>query len=477
MTQHVIPFLGNPQQRGTGTGDERFVNVLFEPVKTPSPSEHPFTCFKRPGLAAHSQPSGSTATGRGLYAWGATGKIYSVFDNKIYANGSDMGVTLAASSGRCWFVEKHVSTGTQHLIMCDGTDNYNITTADAITQIDENDDADYPTSNLGCIVFLDGYLFQAQSNGKLWNTDLNSATAWTSTSFLSVAEYGSDLEAIWRQKDQIVAASKNRLQFYFDNGNPTASPLLLIDQNTLGFGIATKNSLATYGEVAMFVGDTPGEAAARRVYLMQSLQVKEISTPYINRFLQAEGSSISSCTAWMGQVAGQLVYVLNLASASRTFVYSIDHGYWCEWQVAGAATKFTGGYATSLNGTTYVQDVASGDILTLSPTTYQDDSTNFTVTLQTNRLTLGDPDIKRQVSLDVIGDNTTGNLAVSYSDDDYANFSTARNIDMSRNEKRLKNLGAFYGRAFKFTFTDNYSLRLMGFVISLPEDDMRVKKP
>ena len=249
-----IPFVGSPNQRGTGTGDQRFINVLFELVKNPVTQEQIVYCVKRPGLSNSTQPPAGAATGRGLYAWGATGNIYSVFANKIYSGTTDLGMTLAASSGRVWWAERPVSTGAQNLIMSDGADNYNITTGDVATQIDATDDADYPASNLGPIVYMDGYLFQGLSNGRIHNSDLNSAVAWTSTAFLTADTHGGALEAIHIQKDQIIAFTKNRIEFFFNNGNPTGSPLLRIDQNTAEIGLAAKGSLAWAGETICFVG-------------------------------------------------------------------------------------------------------------------------------------------------------------------------------------------------------------------------------
>lgn len=465
----TLPFIGRPGQRGTGTGDSRFVNALFEIDRDPTPGAFPVACIKRPGLANSTQPPLGAATGRGVYAWSANGNIYSVFADKVYSGTTDLLVTLAASTGRVWFSERHVGSGTRMLILSDGADNYNIETNDTITQIDTTDDADYPAANLGPVVELDGFLFQAQSNGKLWNTDANSVTSWTATSFLTADTFGSDLEAIARQKDQIIAFTKNRIEFFFNNGNPTGSPLLRIDQNTLGFGIASKNSLAFSGETLCFVGENAGDGdGGRRVYIIQSLGgVKDISPPHINRVLNAEGTSISACTAWMERVAGQLVYVLNLSSANRTFVFSVDSGYWCEWQAAGGTGRFPGIAATSLNGTTYIQDAANGRVYTFPQTTFQDSGSNFTVTLQTARSNFGSPARKSEAALSVVGDDTTGSLGVATSDDDFTTFTTARNIDMSKRLKRLTKLGSFYSRSHRFTYTDNAALRLQAWMPEL----------
>lgn len=462
-----IPFVGPSSLRGTSTLGQRYINVLFESTSNKYTNEQLFDCRKRPGLANHSQPSSGAAVGRGIYAWPATGNIYSVFDNKIWRDTTDMGVTLAASSGRVWFVERPTSSGTRMLIVSDGTDNYNIETNHTITQIDETDDAQYPTSNLGPIVFLDGYIFQAQSNGQIWSSDLNSVSAWTSDAFINADTHGGSLEAIHLQKDQLIAFTKNRLEFFFDNGNATGSPLQKFDQNVLGFGLAHKNSLAFSGETLCFVSENSADGdGGRRVMMIKSLtEVKEISNSTINRFLAAEGTSISTCTAWMERVAGQLVYVLNLDSAERTFVYSVDNDIWVEWENAASDGKFPGGYATSLNGVVYIQDIANGRVYTLSNTTYQDSGTTFTVTLQPERMSHGISARKFERALSIIGDTVASSTVnVSWSDDDHSSFSTARSIDMSTPRKKLTGTGSYVDRVYKFTNATNTAFRVKAFV-------------
>ena len=64
-----IDIIGKTGQRGTGTGDSRYVNVLFEVDADPAPGSYPVACLKRPGLANSTQPPAGAATGRGVYAW------------------------------------------------------------------------------------------------------------------------------------------------------------------------------------------------------------------------------------------------------------------------------------------------------------------------------------------------------------------------------------------------------------------------
>lgn len=454
----IIPFVGNPGQRLTGTGDQRYVNVLFDVIANDLVKDYEVHCVKRAGLANHSQPLGGAATGRGVFAWQKTGKIYSVFGTQLLADTTTI-ASLASSSGRVWFTETPETSSTQVAIVSDGLDSYYIGSNDAANQVDQSDTAGYPTPNLGPVFFFSNYIFMGKSRGSVLNSHLNDFATFSSSNDFSTGAKGDDLEAIWLMKDQLVALGKRSIEFTFDNGNPTGSPLLAVDQNRLAFGIASKNSLAWSGDLAMFVGE--GEDG-RSVWLLQAGSLKEVSNSVINRILMAEGTGISSCTAWMERVGGQLIYVLNLSTANRSFVYSVSNGLWCEWADTSGA-KFNGAYATSLNGTVYVQDATNGRVYTLSASTFQDSGSNFTVTLQTPRLSYGNQNRKWQQYYCLVGDTSTGNATLTSSDDDFSSFGGTRVIDMSKPQKKLLKLGSFVNRSHRLTYTQNAAFRVQAF--------------
>ena len=455
-----IPFVGVPEQRGLGIQDSRYVNVLFEPIANPLLGQKTVYCLKRPGTSTFSQPTNNI--GRGIHAWPITGSTYSVVGPSIFANTSTLTSSMNTSSGRCWFVEIPPSTGQAQLVICDGEDNYNITSTGVLTQIDEADDAQYPVSSLGPVVYLDGYLFQGDRSGRIYNTVLNTVSSWIANDYITADTHAGALEAIYFQKDQIAAFTKNRIEFFFNNGNPTGSPLLRIDQNTMGIGLASRQSLAWSGEIACFVGEnaTDGDGG-RAVYIMQSLsKVRDISTPVINRVLANEGLSISSCMTWMERVSGQLIYGLTLVSSGRSFIYGVDSGMWSEWQNSGGG-RFNISGATSLNGTVYLQDFGNGTIYTVSPTLYDDIGTNFTVRLQTPRMNWGTPLRKYEPSLSIVGDSTLSTMQVYVNDDDSTTtYSLVGQIDMTQPQKRITRLGGFYDRAHRFEYQAASSFRV-----------------
>lgn len=455
MAERVIPFIGAPTGRVAGDSDQRYVNVYFEIQKNEALKEQNVYAIKRPGISSFSAPGG-TSTGRGLYPW--RGSTYSVFGHVLWTG--TVSTAINSSTGRVWFTERPVDTGAQIVIASDGIMNYNITSTNVVSSVNAGTDADYPVSNLGPVVFMDGYIMQAQSNGRIWNSVLNASSAWAATGFLTADTHGGELEAIYMQKDQVVGLTKNRVEFFFNNGNPTGSPFLRIDQNTIYVGLASKDSLAWFGEVGCFVGEN--SEGGRAVYRLGSLKLGDISTPTINRFLIAEGLSISSCTAWMAPVNGQILYCLNLQAANKSFVYGVETGLWSEWRDTGAS-RFNCVSAAYRDGITYLQDTSSGQIYTVSSNTYTDKASTYSVYIQTQKSSFGTPKRKLERSLSLIGDQTTGNVSVIVSDDDFKTSTYMGTIDMNLQRKSVTRLGSFYERSHGFEYRDVSSFRVQAY--------------
>ena len=451
-------------------GDERFVNVMFERSVNEALKEQTIYCVKRPGLANNTQPPGGAAAGRLIYAWEASTKLYTVFADDIYSGVTAIATALATTSGRVWITELPFSTGARQLVMSDGDDNYNITTADAVTQIDATDDAQYPASNTGPVVFLDGRLFQGlAASNQLWQDDLNSSgTSWTAGNYISVDTHGGPLEAHVLLKDQIIGMTKNRCEFFFNNGNPSGSVLLRIDQNTIQRGIASKRSLAWSGETIAFVSENSADGdGGRTVIMFNEGRVLDVGTPFINRFLAAEGSTISTCSALMERFAGHLCYVLNLDSAERSFVYDITTGEWTEWEAAAGSAKFPVISVSSLNGTLYGQDVANGRTYTISPTTYQDSGSNFTVLVQTGRRALNNGKPFRVLNAELLADTqASGSTALLLCGDDNTTFTDIGDFDMTANRKRIPAGGYFESSVIaRLTYAANTAWRAQAIIL------------
>lgn len=461
-----IPFVGMPLYRDTSAKDQRFTNIIFEKIDNPLSGNSKVRVIKRPGLAQNTQPPAGNATPRGIHYWDAAAKLYTVFNDKIYAGTTDLGVTLAASSGRCWFTETPSGFGGgQRLLVSDGTKLYAIQTDNTVTTISTSSDADFPTSNLGTVVFFDSYIVLAKDTGAIYNSDVDTFADWGATSFLSAEMFGDYLVGIAKQRDHLVALGSESIEFFYDNENTPGSPFERRANMALQIGCVTIHSMAQQEDTLIFVGKS--KTGGRGVWEMHGLEkIEKVSTPAVERLLEAEAGTIGSCRAFLLRVQGQLLYILSLSTLDRTLVYHVNGRIWSEW-AGTAGGRFSGVYATSSDTSIFIQDVSNGRTYTFSPSTYQDNGSNFTVTLLTDKFDFENNLQKFASRLEIIGDTTTGNLAVSYSDDDYTSFSTARNIDMSQKVKYLTQLGTFQNRAWKFTYTDNYALRLERFDLTM----------
>ena len=447
MPTETIPLVGPPQQRSTGTGDQRFVNVQFERSVNEPLKEQTLWCVKRPGLLNHNQPTGGAAAGRGIYGWDATAKLYTVFSNNIYSSVTAISTVtvLATTSGRVWITQLPASSGARQLIFSDTDANFNVTTGDVVTRVNTSTDAQYPTSNTGPIEFLDGRLFQGLSNGQLWQSDNNSATSWTADNYISVDTHGGPLIAHKLIVDQIAAFTANRVEFYFNNGNPSGSVLLRIDQNTIMSGIASKNSLAWSGQTVCYVSENSADGdGGRSVVMLSGGKVLDIGYPSLSRFLSIESDAIATCSAWMERIAGHLCYVLNLDLAERTFVYDLSVNEWTEFEAAAGSAKFPGVAASSLGGNLFVQDAANGRAYVMSPTTYQDSGSNFTVTVQTGRRVLNGGKPFRVLNAELIADTqSSSTTSLLLCGDDNTTFNTIGSFDNTVTRKRITAGGYF----------------------------------
>ncbi len=153
---------------------------------------------------------------------------------------------------------------------------------------------------------------------------------------------------------------------------------------------------------------------------------------------------------------------LNLvcSSPATTYWYCIDNGQWSEPNFGNAIA-----YSADIIGVnaSFVLGSTSGKVYAISRSVpvFQDDSSAYTMSIQI-ATDMGTEDRKMGIELRVIADNqSSGNLAVSYSDDGGTSYSTARNISLTGQQKKLTRLGSWYGtRLWKFEDSGNNANRI-----------------
>lgn len=451
-----IPLIGSTNLRATSTSkDQRYVNVFAETIQNAITGHKSLWCIKRPGLTQFSNPPGTTATGRGIYSW--DGNLYSVFGDQLYRNTSSI-QTLGTSSGIVCFAETSAIAATPYLFVNDGSKGYVVTTAGTVAEVT---DADYNDTNLGNVVFFDGYTLVATSNGRIWNSANEDPTSWGASDFLNAQMYPDGLVAIVRQGTYLVALGQASTEFFYDNaGTSPGSFMAKTDQVALQVGCAGRDTVVQQENFLIWVARSNlGGYSVQKLDGLSNLN--KISNSAIDRVLNSEETNISGAYAFAIRTGGHLFYVLTLPNADRTFVFDLDENNWTEWQ-SSTSGRFLYVASTQHNGIPMIQGASDGKVWEVDQGVYQDGSTAISVIIQTGLIDADTTQRKFCGRLELVGDEQTSasSVSVQYTNDDYQTLSTARTIDLSDSRPVLNHLGSFRRRGYKLTHTADTPLRL-----------------
>lgn len=374
----------------------------------------------------------------------------------------------------------------------------------------EISDANFTGAAAG-LVWLDGYLFACQGR-EIENSNLNDAFTWNAIDFIVPQTMSSTgVNKIALHHNHIAALGANSIEFFRNAGYPTGSPLavrkdiVITDVGMYKRQAVTGDSLATGqqsfvdldgGNTGAFVSYS--KAGYLGVHLLKDFKAIKISNTKIDRYLNYEDieaqpryPSISSVN-----VNGKILVILTIrdyigsTENAISFAYDMETGLWSEWDVdsnihssgafnivSSAPLNYSGSSESKIPLGTVVQFV-DGKLYFLDDDLYQDEDSSatardITVEIQTPRYVgvdyRGSPAFglrKFLRELKIICDrpSSSTNVAISWSDDDYQNFSSAVNLDISDPASRITGLGSFYERAFKLTHTANSSFRARSLV-------------
>jgi len=349
------------------------------------------------------------------------------------------------------------------------------------------------------IGYLDGYTFLGASNGDIYNSDLDDPTSWSDLNCVSKEMNSDPLVYVTDLGQYIVAFGTQSIEFFYDAGNTNGSPLnprtdltyrIGLHQNQNDY-VASPIWVDPRGQYILFVGINPEGNFG--VYLLDtSLKLEKISDEYIDAYLnrgQTAGTGAYLSFAVNGFLAyGKTIFSLKIESTDATYTYYYDMATkswgFLSTGVTNSGTQlawpfeFSGALAGHYNNATGAKNTmstsfvgGSDGVYRLEEFTYQDNdgSSNYTfpVVVQTGRYLGNSPQYqssrKYQRDMAIIADrgSTTNDVTVSWTDDDYENFSTGRTLDLHNPKSQLSGLGSFYERAWRITHEANSDLRLL----------------
>jgi hypothetical protein len=456
-----IPFLGQSDNRDSvTTKDQRFINCYFDVLEGLG-GEKKYYLVKRPGMSRNTRPApAGTTTAQGIYYW--NGSVYSIFQNKIYKGSTDLGVTLTGTAKVCGFAETHPTAGTQYLCVNDGAKLYCINAAGAVTTVTVN----FPSPNVGDLICLDTYFFVMSSTGTIYQSNTNDPTTWDSTKTIIAQMYNGTGIGLARQGNFLLAFSDRSMQAFYDNANTSGSVLINAEQYALQLGAVNDSIVYDESSVIWVTNTNRGGYSVKK--MEGASGPRTVSTPGIERLLFAANPPVSGVLGNLIRTGGHTFYLLYLIASSVTLVYDVDQDYWVEWRGSDDSYIKLWSYA-QVSGGLVGQHASDGYYYDISPTIYQDNSSNFTVLGRFRRQDLEDGRRKSVQKARLVGDiqSSTTNVSLQYSDDDYVTLSTARTLDMSKPDAFASTLGNFRKRAWQISYAGANPLRLESLELKL----------
>lgn len=438
---------------GTVTKDARLVNCYIEVTK-----EGELDIYKRPGLASASVVADGQI-GRGVFFW--KGDLYSIFGSTLYRDGVSVGTGLDVGNGVYRF--DSILGAVPKLILGDGDEAYAYDVVGGLSATLNSIDSDYPATTVKGFAYLNGPIYVTQPEAVVWGSKVNSVSVpgdWDPLNFIRAQIEPDDAVFTTKQLVYVVVLKQWTIEYFFDAGNPTGSPLGPVQGMKVAYGCAHGDSVQKINDVLFFL--SVDQTASLQISSLDKGAHKIVSTPAIDRLLeQVAISSASEIFSWQLKLDGHSFYVVTLKANNLTLAYDITQDLWFQWTdsngnyfpiVASAYDEF---------GNHILQHENNGRLYIISPNVYTDLNDPITVDIYTPNF---DANTYRRKQLNImkfVGDQVEGStIQVRFTNNDYQSWSAWRTVDMGMKTPMLTNCGTFTRRAYHLRHTANTPFRI-----------------
>jgi hypothetical protein len=461
QTKDVKLLFNLDNRDGVFTKDQMAVNGFFDLINERQIQEKDYSFSSRDGLTTLATISTNI---RGMYYWRDQNKLYVAYDDKIAILTATTGALVTTltpfltTSGDVGFTEFYYDTGSTKLVVSDGS---RLITIDSANTVVTGADADMPTPHNPHILFLDGYLFMIKSGtADIYNSNLNDPLAYTSGDFITAEMTADTLVRIAKLNNYILALGSNSVEYFFDAANASGSPLQRNDTFVKNVGFV--GGFARHENQIYFIGYSA--TTGYDLYLAEDAKLNAVKNPFIRRYMQPNANFYAAIVT----MGGHDFYSITGTSPSDTvsFLYDLDTKLWTRTTFQSEADlpiQYAFNATITGIGETSILSVNGKDkIYYFNPNVLIDDGVGFTSIVQTDPMDFGSINQKFMSRLVAIADRPTSSslLSVSYSDDDYQTFSTARTIELNQEYPVLTQLGRFRRRAIKLTYSGTNRIRL-----------------
>ena len=429
-------------------------------------------CWKRSGMA-FSMTVQVSSTGVALMVWTGQGNgdtlitAFGSVSSSIYQTstliGTNNSVTTNIGAKATGITETTINNAPVLYITASNNSGwfYDTTISTVIVKIS---DAQYPgnvtsLTLAGTGAHLDGYTFQMDTAGGIWNSDLNTISSWTATGVINANLYPDKGVGCIRWRQYIIGFGQETIEFFYNTGNAQGSPLTRIPNMAQRIGAVHADAVVSISDAVFFCGSTSQGGLA--VYMYDG-QVSRISPPEIDAVLLLAGASNIKMTTLLDL---GLHFVLVKAGTSQ-YAYLIEEKFWFIWQSNLGFVRFAGLSTGSPQVVYGVSElITDGKVYTINPVSrsFQDDGQVYSAKVQTKPIEPGNGAFTSYEEAQIVADVelSTSILDLSWSDDDYATNSNTRTLNLSTNVPKTSRLGGTKNpRSFSLTHADNTPMRI-----------------
>lgn len=218
-------------------------------------------------------------------------------------------------------------------------------------------DVDYPASTVRGVQYLDSTFYVMEPDGTIWNSAAaaDDPTTWPTDGFILAGFEPDNGVFLGKALNYIVAFGQWTTELFWDAANATGSPLSPVNNGVLLIGCAAAGSVAQTESTLIWMAQRKAQNSAshkgRFVAILVGTSYEEISTPDINRILEAD--DLATVYAVVVELAGHSWYLLTLGTSNLTLVYDLKYKQWYVW------TRLALGSGVAVTGLTQTNGLAS----------------------------------------------------------------------------------------------------------------------
>lgn len=449
-----LPLAVSPSNRDDTTSrDAKLINGYIEQV-----SENEVWVYKRPGFSTFSTAT-AVSVGRGIYNW--LGDIYSIWDNHLYKNNVVISGTLDTTNDGYTF--NSILGSTPKLFLQNGVKAYTYDGTNGLVNVTDTNYVAFSPTIKGQ-AYLDGTTYVMTPKAVINGSNINDPQTWGASNNL-IAQIEPDAGVfVAKQLVYVIAFKQWSVEVFYDAGNATGSPLGPVQGAKINVGCRAGGTVQDIEGTLFWVAQARSGSVS--VYAMDGLKATPISTPAIDRLLEA--GDYSAVYSWGIKMGGHKFYGITLKNSNLTLVYDLSSRLWYQW------TDTNGNYLPIVSATfspgqyPLVQHESNGKIYTVDDMVFTDDGQLILFDLYTPNYDGGSRKRKYCGSMDFIADQTNGSImTVRKTDDDYQTWSNFRTVDLSKPRPKLTSMGTFRRRAWHFRHRCNTGLRIQAIELHL----------